>query len=186
MLRPANLLSAACLALAALVVSTAATAADAKVLAQDLVKVRASSKVSAALWTRRPGSYTLQLVLWRDAFPEPLVPGARNLSVANVRGLVMTDGRRSAQAANTPAEAQVAKKLETRVWLLRADGTQIAAHLPSTNPSVSNCTLRCNVVDVLYRFSIDEASQAVAAAVMIGEEFYIEKLQPLEPSQSAN
>jgi hypothetical protein len=41
---------------------TSSTAAEGPVVAQDLVNVRASTSIAAALWTRRLDSYTLQIV----------------------------------------------------------------------------------------------------------------------------
>ena len=63
MKRPERLLVSACLAIVAGTVWAAETSAEKIVLAQDLVNVRASNKVAAAVWTHRPDSYTLQVVL---------------------------------------------------------------------------------------------------------------------------
>ena len=173
MRQPPNL-SAAFLVMCAAVaapVAMAATAARSPVVSQELVKVRESSRVQAAIWTRRPDAFTLQLVF----HPMALVDG---------RTLKLVDGRRMTPASGTSAaRLQTTKQSEVSVWLLRADGTQIQTRVPWTNPSPENCGIRCNAIEILYRFSIAEASQAVAAAVRIGDDFYIEKLQPLEQTQ---
>lgn len=74
------------------------------------------------------------------------------------------------------------------VWLLRADGAQVvpAAYtctlLPASPdastafPSVS----RNKSEEFSYRYSVEDGPQAVAAAIRIDNDFYIEKLQPLE------
>jgi hypothetical protein len=144
------------------------------VIAQDLTALRAAPNVSAALWTRRPDSYTLQLVMAAPGF-SPL--GARTLRLVDGRRMVSTSAP-DAVAQPQPV-AQLPRAPQTNVWLLRADGTQI---IPRT-PLVSSCSGRCIAVDVQYRFSIAEATQAVAAAVRIGDEFFIEKLQSLEQPQ---
>jgi hypothetical protein len=143
------------------------------VLAQDLTSLKGSRVVSAALWTRRPDSYTLQLVLG----PPAVSMGTRTPALVDGRRMVST----SAQPQSAP---QTPMPPSTNVWLLRADGTQIPSHAPSTTPAVAKCTGRCIAVDVQYRFSVAEATQAVAVAVRIGDEFFIEKLRPLEPTQN--
>jgi hypothetical protein len=150
----------------------AAPAEETPVVAQDLMALRASPNVSAALWTRRPDSYTLQLVL-----EPPVASGSRTLRLVDGRRMVSTTAQPlAAQAQLAP---QPPTPPQTNVWLLRADGTQI---LPRS-PTIAKCSLRCTAVEVQYRFTIAEATQAVAAAVRIGDEFFIEKLQPLELPQ---
>jgi hypothetical protein len=196
MIRPARQLVAACIAIAASGVLTAAAGGEGtRVVAQDLVALRASQSVSAAIWTRRPdSSYTLQLVLWRGAFFEqgtananPAVMRSSGFTGSPIANLNPTANLTSNPIANLSnidprAPAQQRKKLEITVWLLRADGTMIFPTSPSTNPSPDKCTGRCMTVDVQYRFPVADAVQAVAAAVRIGDEYYIEKLQSLEPA----
>lgn len=165
--RPARLLFAAILAIPAGGACSAGKVEEVRVLAQDLVTVRASKSLNAALWTRRRDSYTLQLVLGGGMFPRG--SGTR----------AMTGERIISISAKPPAGAQPPKLPETNVWLLRADGTQIRPISSSTIPSPDKCTGRCIAVEVLYRFSIADAEQAIAAAVRIGDDFYIEKLQSL-------
>jgi hypothetical protein len=165
--RPARLLFAALLAIPAGGAFSAGKVEEIPVLAQDLVTVRASNSLIAALWTRRPNSYTLQLVLGRGALPRG-------------SGAFEQVGQRIVSRAARPAAGEQPPKLpETNVWLLRANGTQILPTSTSTLPSPEKCTLRCIAIEVLYRFSIADAEQAIAAAVKIGDDFYIEKLQPL-------
>lgn len=171
MKRSANLLSAVFLLVAAVAPAvTMAASAEAPVFGQELMKVRESSRVQAASWTRRPDAYTLQLVF-------------QPKSLAGGRTLNLVDGRRIAPGYEASAsQPQQTMQSEVSVWLLRADGTQI---LPRTPPwtKPENCWIPvCNAIEILYRFSLD-ASQAMAVAVRIGDEFYIEKLQPLEQAQ---
>jgi hypothetical protein len=163
---PARFLLAALLAIPAGGAFSADNFEKVQVLAQDLVTVRASSSISAALWTRRSDSYTLQLVMGRGT----LLRGSESRAMVGERIMPVS--------ARSPG-AQLPKPPETNVWLLRADGTQIRPLHSATIPSPEKCTGRCIAVEVLYRFSIADAEQAIAAAVKIGDDFYIEKLQPL-------
>jgi hypothetical protein len=140
------------------------------VLSQDLASLKGTKGVSAALWTRRPDSYTLQLVLpVSGSRMLPLVDGRRMVTVSTVA------------SATSPAPTRI----KTNVWLLRADGTQILPTFRSPDPSLAQCVARCIAGEVLYRFSIADARQAVAAAIQVGENFYIERLATLEPAQNA-
>jgi hypothetical protein len=173
--RPARLLFAALLVLCVGSAFPAAPGETAPVVAQDLVTLRNSSQVSAAIWTRRANSYTLQLVM----------KGGIDAAFGS-RTLELVDGRRMVSTSRAiSADVQPAKRPQTSVWLLRADGTQILPAVPSTSPSPDSCSknLRCIAVDVLYRFSVADAVSAVAIAVRIDDEFFIEKLQPLEQSR---
>lgn len=212
--------------------SAGVAAGEPQVLAQDLVQVRSSNQVMAAMWTRRPDSYTLQLVLDRSRYglaAAPVASGGANTAsrvatspsddtasrpsffigntIANLRGLdpafgcrtlTLVDGRRSVPTSNAaagappPAVAAVASPAVLRppsvqVWLLRADGTQI---LPIGNSPPLPATTRCvpgrTISDeVLFRFPVADSAQAVAAAVRIGNDFYIEPLRPLESPPAA-
>ncbi len=132
--------------------------ADAPVLAQDLTKVRASGKVLAALWTARPDSYTLQLVM-------PVVPA---LPPAPQAARISTDQPRTPQ----PPTVQV--------WLLKADGTVI---LPSSEviPPLSRryACGRCVSYELAYSFAHAMGREAVAAAIRINDDYYVEALKPL-------
>jgi hypothetical protein len=63
--RRARIFAAACIAivLGAIGASPPAVAAESKVIAQDLVKLRMPGKVNAVLWTRRNDQLTLQVLL---------------------------------------------------------------------------------------------------------------------------
>jgi hypothetical protein len=168
--RSAGFLFAALLATAvAPVMAAEKAAAVAPVVAQELMNVRVSERVQAATWTRRTDSYTLQLMM-------------HSQSVMN--GSAMARGRRITPVATTPAvQPQSTEKPEVEVWLLRADGTQLVTRTPRATPPPGSCALRCNAMEILYRFSLMEASQAVAAVVRIGDSVYIEKLESLEPDR---
>jgi hypothetical protein len=76
------------------------------------------------------------------------------------------------------------------VWLLRADGTLVVpaaytCRLLPASPEASTSppsALRNKSDEFTYRYSVEEGAQAVAAAIRIDIDFYIEKLQPLESS----
>jgi hypothetical protein len=63
---------------------------------------------------------------------------------------------------------------KVEVWLLRSDGTQIL-------PEAYSCLPDPDAVEVTYTFSAADSRMAVAAAIRIEGNFYIEKLQSLEP-----
>ena len=230
MKRPAKLLLAACLAM--IVAGTGPeviAAAEGGKVVQDLVKVRDSDVIRAALWTRQPDSYALQVVLDRARYDakrkataavnkeqraaneervvatqEPVVatqvqgtPVDRGQyfignTIANLRGTdpwfpcgrtpTLIDGRRVVgQRQPGPMSAQMvqpnaskAKESRIEVWLLKADGTQIL-------PAAYRCDSDPGAVDVTYGFSIADGEQAVAAAIRVVDDYYIEKLQPLQP-----
>lgn len=74
------------------------------------------------------------------------------------------------------------------VWLLRGDGTQVVPEaytctLLPASPDASTSSLsvsRYKSEEFTYRYSIEDGMQAIAAAISIDNDFYIEKLQPLE------
>jgi hypothetical protein len=208
-------------ALALFIAATGASiASEATVLAQDLLKVSASDKVVAALWTRRPDSYTLQVVLERSrpvAKATPVSPptasneaeyrsGTGSFFIGNTianlrcldpdfgdRTLTLVDGRRAVagQSVAPPAPQQpraappprplLSAPPQVQVWLLRADGTQILPVVQAPNPALAEpvCRTGVNTNEVLFRFALADSGQAVAAAIKIDDEYYIEKLQPL-------
>jgi hypothetical protein len=114
-------------------------------------------------------------------------------TIANLRGmdpafacrtLTLVDGRRAVAGQPLPPSPpparvkqpypSVNKDGRVEVWLLKADGTQIL-------PVAYSCVPASRGVDVgiEYQFSVADSTQAVAAAVRIDDEFYIDKLQPL-------
>lgn len=161
------------------VAAAEAGAREADVAAQDLVKVRESARVGAALWTRRTDSYTLQLVYGGVGI------GFTGSTIASLRGLEPSFGTR-AQAAAQPVGTRIAprpaKTPEFQVWLLRSNGTQILPTYRSPTPDPAKCNLRCIAQEVLYRFSLADGDEAVAAVVRVDGEYYVEKLQPLKPA----
>jgi hypothetical protein len=198
-------------------------AAESAVFAQDLLEVTASDKVLATLWTRRPESYTLQVVLDRSRYVvSAALPAAQPVAsqtgdglerssffigntIANLRcldpdfggrTLTLIDGRRSvsgstavpaapAQVSKPPPVAQVSKSPrppQVQVWLLRADGTLLLPARESPKPATpAGCPTRINADEILFRIGIADGMQAVAAAIAIDDEYYIEKLQSLVP-----
>jgi hypothetical protein len=155
----------ACLAFAG-----GAMAAETAVVAQDLTSVRTSGAVSSAVWTRRQDSYTLQLVLPRSAGNAALAKAVADLRTLDP-AFVQVTGQRIAPVAAFP---------RIQVWLLRGDGTQVLPVWRSADPAANNkCGPRCLADEVLYRFPVAGSTQAVAAAIQVGDAYYIEKLLPL-------
>jgi hypothetical protein len=165
--------------------STSAMAAEAAinqpdVVAQDLVKVRESGRVGAALWTRRTDNYTLQLVYGAEGLRGGRITGAR---ITSLRDIDPSFGRRVPTAQPVALQApQPAKPPQFQVWLLRSNGTQILPIYRSPEPDPAKCTLRCIAQEVSYRFSLADGDEAVAVVVRIDDEYYLEKLQPLKPA----
>ncbi len=138
-----------------------ATAQQAPVVAQELNKVRASGKVLAALWTVRSDSYTLQLVL----------------PVSTTASLQPTRIQASRQSSAVPPSPQPAK---VQVWLLEPDGTQVLPTRQSPAPTSQQLSCgRCISYEFAYSFPLAAGREAVAAAVRINDDFYIEQLAPL-------
>lgn len=101
------------------------------------------------------------------------------------RVLTLVERRRPGQPPPLPPtpgkdQAYPPKMKESRieVWLLKSDGTQLA-------PSGYSCVSApaSSGGEVQYKFPADSA-RAVAAAIRVDDEFYIEKLQPLELPQA--
>jgi len=65
---------------------------------------------------------------------------------------------------------------KVQVWLLGADGTQILPGCHSGNEITA---------EYLYRFRLVEGAQAVAVAIQVDGEYYIEKLDQQEPGPAA-
>lgn len=125
------------------------------VVSQDLKLLRAPGKVEAAIWTRRPEGYTLQVVL--------------NF---NIPGLPLVDGRM--RIAST--EPEPARLAQLRVWLLREDGSLIQ---PSRTllPNPATAGIRTRAMDATYMFPEIAGMEAVAVAMQVDGDFYIEKLE---------
>jgi hypothetical protein len=149
-------LSSICLALLCFAgtVSTFAAEPAPRVLAQDLLKARDAGKAGAVLWTRRADTYTLQVVLNRQ--PERI-------------------------AVRAPAPPAAVKSPEVEVWLLRADGSRIPWLRRWESPAYEDPQLRGRQVgaEVNFSFPLTAGKEAVTAAIQIGTELFIEKLEPL-------
>ena len=152
MQRPTQLLSAAYLALMCCAVAVPCLPAEPQtpVLAQDLKKLRAPGKVASVLWTRRTDQYTLQIVFPRS-YRMPAVDAQR----------------KPVSAATNPS---------IQAWLLKADGTVIPASRRSV--SISGQTQGNPPDEVLYSIPLPAGREAVAVALMIDNDYYIEQLQP--------
>lgn len=108
-----------------------------------------------ALWTLRNDSCTLQLVL-----PWGMAPAdRRTVEQVMVRGASL--------AAPLPV---------VKVWLLTANGSHISATKVS-RPNSEKVGPRTISAEFSYSFPRSVNGQAVAAAIQIGDEFFIEKLQ---------
>jgi len=135
------------------------TSANSAVLAQNLTSLESTGKVKAALWTLRNDSCTLQLVLpWGMA---PIDRNSKPLQPVELFG--------RAAAAPLPA---------VHVWLLTANGAQISATSVS-RPDPMKFGMRTIAAEYSYSFPRWLNGQAVAAAIQIGDDFYIEKLNTL-------
>jgi hypothetical protein len=93
------------------------------------------------------------------------------------RSLTIADGRRTVpnSAGRVPPVLPYdpkARQPRVEVWLLKADGT----HIPSTD---YNCISYPESTEARYEYAPAEGGQAVAAAIRIDNEYYIEKLQQL-------
>jgi hypothetical protein len=68
-----------------------------------------------------------------------------------------------------------------QVWLLRSDGTQIIPSSVSAEfPTAKGCGTQSPTNEVLYRFPLRESAQAAAVAISVDDQYFIEKLRPLE------
>jgi hypothetical protein len=128
--------------------------------------------------------------------------------VFGCRTLTLVDGRRVVGGQPTPRSSPAPsgpypygvvqsyppalKHPRIEVWLLRADGTQVlpAAYTCTLLPaSPADSTVQPSVSrnksdEFTYRYSFEDGAQAVAAAIRIDNDFYIEKLQALESGPS--
>lgn len=121
------------------------------VLAHDLKDMGVT-----ALWTRRNGYCTLQLVMEMSRTMLPLGPQR------------VVDGRRVLDLPD-------AKAPQTQAWVLRADGTSMnamraTAELPSG--------MREHVATITYSFPESASKEAAAIAVMINGKYFVEGVEP--------
>lgn len=118
-------------------------------------------------------------------------------TIANLRGLdasfcgrtlTSSDGRRNVpgQRVQAPATAPLPPGFRDRrveVWLLGAGGAQIQNATYNCDDPGRNSSDRTDFL-ISYGYSVADGAQAIAAAIRIGDDFYIEKLQPLaEPAR---
>lgn len=132
---------------------------DGVVLGDALTGLEIPGKVSAVMWTRRPTHFTLQI----------------SRRTAEERGNFRAASQ-AAPAAGTSSQDKV------QVWLLRADGTQIAPlHGPGLLPSISSMQscIRCLGYWISYSFPLSAGDEAVAVAMQFNDQFRIEKLPAL-------
>jgi len=125
-----------------------APVAQDSVVARDLKKLRVPGKVAAVLWTRRNDRFTLQVV----------PPGGSRIGYV---------------AKPDPKAQSFADRIQ--VWLLRADGTMIMPAgfaTPGANPGKN-----LPPVEVLYAFPLSANKEAVAVAMKVDDQFYIEELE---------
>ena len=147
-------LSVTCIALFGSTAAGVVSAADAEtpVLAKDLNTARLPGKVAAVLWTVRTDHCTLQIV-----FP---------------------NAGRIAQAVRNDPEFK-ARRPDIQAWLLKADGTLIAP-TRRLEPGVAAKDRRQPYgVEILFDYPLSADKEAVAAAISIDGEFYIEQLGSL-------
>jgi len=138
------------------------------------------------------------------------IPNLRGLDPAfGCRTLTLVDGRRvvggqpTAPLPSAPSAGPypygvvqsyppAIKHPRIEVWLLKADGTQVvpAAYTCSMLPASPDASTSAPSVsrnrsdEFTYRYSVEDSTQAVAAAIRIDNDFYIERLQPLEAGPS--
>jgi hypothetical protein len=124
------------------------------------------------------------------------------------RTLTLVNGRRVADGQPTPAPATPVPAVPTtaapavppsvnqpypprikdgrvEVWLLKADGTQILPVTYSCDKGPRRSPTESPDVEVRYEFPLAGGEQAVAAAIRIGDSYYIEKLRPPVPKPAA-
>jgi hypothetical protein len=132
-------------------VALASASEQPTVLAVQLKNLQQSGKVLAALWTVRSDACTLQLVF----------PWSFQQKIAYAGPV----------AQPPPA---------VRVWLLGPDGAQIAPtwRSPAPTPKELSC-VRCTGYEVQYKFPLYTDKVAVAIAVGINDDFYVDPLQSL-------
>jgi hypothetical protein len=129
-------------------------------------------------------------------------------TIANLRGidpwiacgrpLTLIDGRRITQTQSAPAVAPPdpaparapapvipnARERRVEVWLLKADGTHIQPATYTCDDPARTAPARKDV-SISYGYALADSAQAVAAAIRIDGDFYIEKLQPLAAATAA-
>jgi hypothetical protein len=75
-----------------------------------------------------------------------------------------------------PVTAKRPSLPQIQVWLLKADGSTV----PWSRviyPDMKNVSVRTNAVDLMYRYPLSASQDAVAAAIMIDDQYFIEQLK---------
>jgi hypothetical protein len=99
------------------------------------------------------------------------------------RTLTLVDGRRTVPGERVQAPATVPlppgfRDSRVEVWLLSAGGTQIQPATYNCDDPGRNSPDRTDF-PISYGYTVADGAQAVAAAIRIGDDYYIETLQPL-------
>jgi len=122
-----------------------------------------------------------------SAFIANTIANLRGLADASPCGRTLTivDGRRTvpgqrAQAPGTVPLPPGFRDNRVEVWLLGVGGVQIQPATYHCDDPGRNSPDRTDF-PISYGYSVADGAQAVAAAIRIGDDFYIEKLQPLAP-----
>lgn len=121
------------------------------VVAQQLHSPKASKKIGAVLWTRRPDSYTLQIVFARTGGITGIVDGQSILGPQGQHPVVTA-------------------------WLLRADGSAIVT---KRTPSLAEPQKPGLPVEILYAAPLAEGKEAVAIAIRIENDYFVEAIPSL-------
>lgn len=211
MKRSEKLLAAGLASILAGICPNVTVAAEGGVVAQDLMNVKASGQVTARwlrepesytlrvmVERSKPGPRAITSASTQQKETQPATAaqqgGDRSSyfignTIANLRGLdpvfgcnrtlTVVDGRRTLpnSVGRVPPVLPYdpkAKQPRVEVWLLKADGT----HIPSADYS---CASYPASTEAICEYAAADGSQAVAAAIRIDDEYYIEKLHPLEP-----
>ncbi len=176
-----------CLVILAAAGSAVGTAAENAAPTQDLVNPKALENVVDARWTRQPDAYVLRVVLdtakpVRSAMSARLSP-LRRAPTVNAAEAQQPPPQRAPPQPRTPVNqpyAQAIREPRVEAWLLKADGTQImpATYICDPGPRDPDAKFK---YDISYGFTAADGAQAVAAAIRVDGDFFIEVLQPLEP-----
>jgi len=156
------------LMVAGLLFSAAALpASESPVVGHDLKQLRAPG-ISAVMWTRRSSTYTLQIVF----------PG-RGFRVGNV----------AAAPSPQPVSASNGNPSlpypDIRAWVLHASGAALsplrrhAVTGTKATPVARSAQDNTARTEINYEFDLATGEEAVAVALSVHGQFYIEKLAPL-------
>jgi beta-lactamase regulating signal transducer with metallopeptidase domain len=138
-----------------------------------------------------------------NSFIGPTIENLRGMDpVFCGRTLTLVDGRRKPGAPDAAAPGTAGpgpqstgykprtfqpyrgaiKVPNVEAWLLKADGTQIEPAAYKCDPGPSDTPPAERLNEISYAYPVEQAAQAVAVAIRINQEYFIEKLQPLQSS----